>query len=420
MAQRSLHAWQMASSANYRRPLFSICLVGQFLWPAAHAAADIFRLEQGGQVEGEWLNQDEQPLTKYVVRTAAGVTLSLPVTGVREAVRQSPAEQEYARRAAATADTPEAQWALAEWCRQNSLSQQRRVHLQRIVELDANNIRARQLLGFQFINGEWISRDDHYRKEGYEFYRGKWRTPQEIEILETKARTEIAEKDWLLKLRRFRAELDTERAKQAYDALAAIRDPIAVKALGKFFEQERVRRVKVLYADVLAQINTQEAIMVLVSRVVNDRDEEVFYYCLDRLAEVRPPRIEEPFIRYLQDSKNEIVNRAAIALARFQERPSIPPLIEALITTHKELQAGRPGAGPGSTTTGFSDSGTFMKQDDGPRIILHHVQNQQVLDALTKMTGVSFGYDQKAWRAWYAQDQLARESGKPVVDARRQ
>src|SRR5262245_15175663 len=273
-AQRGLAPSTMAGSKVLRKSRHRVPTVFLFLSLATAAFADTLRLEQGGQVEGEWLNHDEQPLTKYVVRTAAGVILSLPLAEVREAIRQSPAEREYAQRASATANTPDAQWALAEWCRQNNLPQQRRNHLQRIVELDPNNSRARQLLGYQFINGEWISRDDHFRKEGYEFYRGKWRTPQEIEVLETKARTEIAEKDWLVKLRRWRADLDTERAKQAYDALIAIRDPIAVKALGKFFEQERVRRVKVLYADVLVQINTPDAILVLVGRVVSDRDEE--------------------------------------------------------------------------------------------------------------------------------------------------
>jgi len=404
-----------------RRRWFYAALASGFLFQTGSSArADIFRLEHGGQVKGDWLNCDEQPLTKYVVRTAAGVTLSLSTAEVREAIRQSAAEREYTRRAPAAADTAEAQWAMAEWCRQNSLKKERQIHLRRIVELDPNNTRARQLLGFQFLNGEWITKGDHYRNEGYEFYRGKWRTPQDIEILETKARLELAEKDWLLKLRRWRNDLDTDRAKQAYDALIAIRDPIAVKALGQFFSQERTRRVKVLYADVLAQINTPEAVTILVSRVVGDRDEEILYYCLDRLAELRPPRVEEQFIRYLRDSKNEVVNRAAIALARIQERSSISPLIDALITTHTEVIAARPGTGPNSTTSTFSDSGTFSKQAEGPRVVIHHVQNQQVLDALTKMTGVSFGYDQRAWKAWYAQDQVAREAGKPVVDARRQ
>src|SRR5512134_3129980 len=86
--------------------------------PGGRARADLFLLEAGGQVEGEWLNREEQPLRQYVVRTTAGLTITLPQEQVREAVRQSAAEAEYHHRAPATANTIDAQWALAEWCRQ--------------------------------------------------------------------------------------------------------------------------------------------------------------------------------------------------------------------------------------------------------------------------------------------------------------
>ena len=59
------------------------------------ARGDVFLLESGGQIQGEWLNRDEQPLTKYQVRRGS-VTFSLPVGQVREAIRQQPAELEYA------------------------------------------------------------------------------------------------------------------------------------------------------------------------------------------------------------------------------------------------------------------------------------------------------------------------------------
>src|SRR5438105_2321453 len=60
--------------------------------------ADTFILEHGGQIEGQWLNREEQPLTKYEVRRD-GITLTLPLAQVKEAIVQPPAELEYARRA---------------------------------------------------------------------------------------------------------------------------------------------------------------------------------------------------------------------------------------------------------------------------------------------------------------------------------
>src|SRR5437762_8860340 len=139
-----------------------------FLISACRLAADIFVLESGGRIEGEWLNREEQPLTKYAVRSN-GVTLVLPAGTVRETIRQTPAELEYSKLAPAAADTVDGQWELAEWCRKNSLTRQREVHLRRVIELNPNHQQARFALGYQFQQGQWVTRSDARRQEGYEF-----------------------------------------------------------------------------------------------------------------------------------------------------------------------------------------------------------------------------------------------------------
>jgi hypothetical protein len=383
--------------------------------------ADLFVLTSGGRVEGDWLNRDEQPLEQYLVRTPAGLTISLPLDQVREAIRPSAAEAEYHRRAPLVADTADDQWAFAEWCRVNRLNNERRTHLQRIIQLDPNHQRARGALGYQYLSGKWITRDEFRRQEGYEYYQGRWRTPQEIEILEARGRTELAQKDWLTKLRRWRKDLASpEKSRLAYDQIAAIKDPIAVGPVSTAFQNEGDRRVKMLYIDVLANINTSEAVGVLVQRTLNDADEEIYYYCLDKLVQLQPPHIADGFIAALKDSSNPRVNRAGAALGRLQDKSAISPLIDALITTHTQVLPGSPGAGPNSTSTTFGDGGTVMKQNEGPRVQISHVQNQQVLDALAKLTGANFGFDERAWRYWHAQEKQAAEARQPLVDARRQ
>jgi len=386
--------------------------------PASDVWADIFRLESGGQIEGEWLNQAEQPVTRYLVRTADGITLTLGVHQVKEAVRQSAAESEYHRLAPTAADTIEAQWSLAEWCRKSGLTRQREAHLRRIVELDPNHQAARGALGYQFLKGEWITRADFRRQDGYEFYRGKWRLPQEIEILETRSRRELAEKDWLGKLRRWRNFLnELDKAKSAWQSLAAVNDPVAVRPLADLFARERMRPVKMLYADILANIKTDDAVGVLVERTLGDFDEEIFYYCLEKLVKLQPPHVADPFVAALKDASNFRVNRSAVALGKINDQSTISPLIDALITTHVRVQ---PGAGPAGTTTTFGSGGTYMKQNEGPKVEIVHVQNQQVADALSKLTGASFGFNQTAWRYWHAQEKLAQENSRPALDARRQ
>jgi len=384
---------------------------------AARLAADIFVLESGGRIEGEWLNRDEQPLTKYAIRSN-GVTLNLPASAVRETIRQSPAELEYNKLAPSGSDTVEGQWELAEWCRKNSLTRQREVHLRRVIELNPNHQQARYALGYHFQRGEWITRSDARRQEGYEFYRGKWRTPQEIEILENTSRSELAEKEWLGRLKRWRFELDQpEKSRLAYASLTAIDDPIATRPIGEFFARERQRNVKAIYADALARIATPDAIRILVERALADPDEEVFYNCINKLADLRKQRIGDLFIAALKDNDNVKVNRAAAALARLQDKSSISPLIDALRTTHTRIINNGPGAD--ATTTAFTNSGAHMRKGEGPEVQIVHVQNQPVLDALTKLTGTDFGYDQRAWRYWYAQEKIAKESSQTPLDARR-
>jgi hypothetical protein len=409
----------MPAHIDWRR--LTLCLIIAALLVAsstAPLAADIFILESGGRIEGEWLNRDEQPLVAYAVRSN-GVTLKLPASTVRETIRQSPGELEYSRLAPAAADTVEGQWELAEWCRKNSLTRQREVHLRRVVEINPNHQQARYALGFAFQRGEWITRSDARRQEGYEFYRGKWRTPQEIEILESSARNELAEKEWLGRLKRWRYELDQpEKSRLAFASLTAIDDPIAARPIGEFFARERQRNVKAIYADALARLATADAIRVLVDRTLSDPDDEVFYDCVGKLAQIQKPHLGDFFVAALKDNDNIKVNRAAAALARLQDKSAISPLIDALKTTHTRVINNGPGAD--ATTTAFSSAGAHMRKGDGPEVQIVHVQNQPVLDALTRLTGADFGYDQRAWRYWYSQEKIARESNQASLDARRQ
>ena len=234
------------------------------------------------------------------------------------------------------------------------MTRQRERHLRRIVELNPNHQQGGFALGYQFLKGQWITRSDARRNEGYEFYQGKWRTPQEIEILEGRSRGELAEKEWLGRLKRWRKELDDrDKGKLAYNSIAAIDDPVAVHPLGEYFARERVRSVKVLYADVLAKIKTAEAVNVLVERALTDDDEEVFHYCVKKLTEIKPPHVADQFVVALKDNANAKVTRAAMALAKLQDKSTISPLIEALVTTHTQVvNTGE------HTTAGFGTGGT--------------------------------------------------------------
>lgn len=389
-------------------------------------ALDVFTLESGGTLEGEWLNRDERPLTHYRVRTPAGVIVSLQLPQVRNTTNQPPAASEYRQVLPTFRDTAEEQWKLAEWCRLQQLPNERGTHLSRVLELDPNHAAARRALGFQLVGKAWVQHADARRKDGYELYKGRWRTIQEIELLEVTAKREQAEKEWLQKIRRWRRDLDGERASEAVVQLLQIKDPVAIGPLSKVVHGDRNRSVKMSLLDIIATIEHPAAIQALVELSLQDSDEEIFHYCLKKIVRLNPPHIADPYIKALQSQNNITINRAGIALGEIGDRSAIAPLIAALVTVHAKT-VGPTGRGAGDTISqSFSTSsqpgvsGSSFRANEGPKTFIYRVQNQHVLDGLTKLAGgVGFGYDGQAWQYWHAQEKQSQAKTSDL-DTRRQ
>ncbi len=56
-----------------------------------------------------------------------------------------------------TANTPAAQWKLAEWCEQNGLRAEAIAHYSVVVELDPNRTAAWRKLGYKKVQGRWMN-----------------------------------------------------------------------------------------------------------------------------------------------------------------------------------------------------------------------------------------------------------------------
>jgi hypothetical protein len=382
-------------------------------WPAA-SAADVFVLAGEGQVEGELLNPRESPRQSFIVRTPSGITVALDKDQVRQIIPQSPAEVEYEKLRPRYPNTVEAQWELAEWCRENSLSRQRETHLENVLRLDPDHREARLAMGYQQIDGRWVQRDQWMQERGYVRYRGQWRLPQEVELLERRRQEDLAQREWTQRLRRWRQDLEgpPDKAHRARDSIRQIADPYAVPALTAALAAERVRLVKLWYIEALARIATPDALRTLVDYSLDDPDVEIRVACLQRLIDGNHREVAPTYVQALKSKDNVRVNRAALALGKLQDKSTISPLIDALITTHRyKIVSGSPGQ---MSTTFSSDGGGGLSMGGGPKIVKQNVANQEVLDALVALTGVNFEYDVKAWRAWHA-----TQRQPATIDARR-
>lgn len=396
------------------------CVLAALL-PCPAASGDVFVLTSGGRIEGRWLNRDARQPTAYEVETTSGGRVHLAKDQVREVLPQPAAEQEYERIAPTFADTAQAQWKLAEWCREHNLKEQRTKHLLRILDYDPNHVAARLGLGFTQVGGQWVVKQQWKKRAGYELYRGRWRIIQEIELLEERSKAEQFEREWVGKLKKIRTGLATDRANLARGQLLEIRDEHAVPALLDSLNKESARGVKQLYIEVLGKIAGGRAVSGLIQISLSDPDVEIFYDCLDQIALHKNPAIVEAYVQCLRNENNVRINRAGIALARLGDKSTIGPLINSLVTTHSmTLQGGTSsdaysssfvnpvgtGASPGGATPSGLTAGAAP-----PKVVSVTVQNPEVFKALVAVSdGASFGYDQRAWARWYAQERSRLET----------
>lgn len=381
---------------------------------AAVAAGEVFVLENGGRITGDLTNPNEIPREKYVVRTSEGTVVTLDRRQVKQILRPRPEELEYEKLWPRCPDTVEGQWKMAEWCSERLLLEQRQKHLRRILELDPNHEQARRALGYSQIDGRWMTQEEVMTSRGYVRHGGKWVLPQEKQLEEEQRSIELAEKDWMQKLERWLSAGGGDKGREAYQAIAAIDDPFAVKALGQALKSDPRDPVRILVIEVLAKIGTVLATQALAACAIEDPVEEVRLTALDYLKQKDNPAAVDHFIGRLRSKENVEVNRAATALKAMNNPTAIGPLIDALVTTHKR-QIGGGGGGPGQISTTFTPSGPGgLSVGNRPKIVTLQVSNRAVLDALVSLTGVNFQFDKAKWKAWDA----ARRR-QPGMDARR-
>ena len=261
-------------------------------------------------------------------------------------MRQRPVDIEYEKFNVRTPDAAEAQWELAEWCKQNKLTAQRKVHLQRVIALDPEHEEARRALGYQRVDGKWMTRDERMLKQGYVKYRGEWLTPEEVALREEKSGQSALEKEWIAKLAAWQAWLRDNRAETARENILKINDPAAVRALSVALNDTRKQnpnpQARVLFIQVLGRLRTEAALGALAECSLFDDVEEVRLTCLDHLKKTKAPRVVDFYVGKLRSKDNVIINRAALGLKEMGDPSAVGPLIDALITEHMTKLSGPP------------------------------------------------------------------------------
>ncbi|MGQ9762260.1 MAG: HEAT repeat domain-containing protein [Thermogutta sp.] len=384
------------------------------------AVADIVVLQGGGRIVGQIVapspNEKDESVT---VQTEDSALISVPKSEVKEIIRLGDVQAEYQKLRREIADTVEDHWKMAEWCRDHNLTKERQVHLKRIIELDPEHQRARALLGYQKIGGEWKTREEIMKSMGYVLYKGRWMLPQQVQLEQEREQQTTVQREWSLRIHRLLVALETDPI-TAQREIKAIHDPAAVKPLILAMKNECRDAVRLLLTEVLGQIGTPEAARALAILAIEDPVEEVRLHALEAIAPLKSGEIVNYFVGRLHDKNNVIVNRAGDALKKMGDLSAIPALIDALVTRHKIFIPGtRP---PTGMAAGFSSSSTGKSGmsfgagsgGDSSKVVERAIPNPAVLEALVELSGgQNFGYDVRLWKQWYAQQK--REEAVRVV-----
>ena len=378
------------------------------------AAGEVFLLRTGGRIEGELVNVNENPRTSWVISLPSGgqVTLDAAMVDKVQPVKPELAEYEKVRRQ--HPDTVQGHLQMSDWCRDHNLVAQRKVHLERVLQLDPEQADARRTLGYRKVKDKWMTLEEEMADKGYVKRDGRWMTQQDAELHDSRNKQHMAEIEWIKKISRWRAWLDGSRAEQAAKNLRGIDDPMAIFGLAERLKKDPRTDARLIYIEVLARLDTHAARGPLAMCAMDDPVEEVRLCCLDELQKQKDDMVTAYFVGRMRDkhASNAMINRAGVALGRIKDPSCIDTLIQYLLTVHDQVI--QSGGGPGSMTTTFNKNGGGgggLGMNQKPKVIHQVLQNQAVLDALVAITGQNFGYDQRAWKTWYTNQQ---SKGAPV------
>lgn len=403
---------------------------------AAPASADLVRLRSGGEVRGQ-LRAGHTRDPQVVIDTLTGGVVVVDRSEVEFTTIRSREVEEYETRAKAAANTVEARWELAEWCRRNRLRSQRAEQLEQLLLLDPDHAEAHKALGHVQFRGEWMTREAQMEQRGYVLHQGRYVTQQEYEQLTKSEAERTAEREWFSKVRawvRFASGANERQRQEGIAELQQITDPAAVPALVTHMADHADPGIRRLMVASLSNIPGTRPVKPLVVRSLEDADPTIRDAALSGLdPEQYAPAVAE-LLPALLHNDNQIVNRAGEALGRIGDRQVVPALIDALVTNHR-YQVKVP-VGP-TVTVGLAPVGSKLADPNAlsqylpPEVevalrtgqlpfgavvlpapgvpqeyrnvrVQVQLPNQQVLLALRKITGQNLGFDERGWKLWWA------------------
>ena len=404
-------------------------LVAIFLLASGSARADVIRLQNSGQLRGQVTFEPTEAEAVYRITLLSGAELEIEADQVTEFEKRPLKVEQYESLAKRVADTLEANWELAEWCRENLLEEQRAVHLERVLDFDPEHQKAHYGLGHTLQGGKWLTKDEYEqvrRDEGYVKFNDKWVRAEQLESLQAKDSRNKAELEWFRKVRVWLtwATGTTKRQADGIANLRGIRDPDSIAALIQFLGKSEHPESRQLFVELVGRMGGERPVPSLAALALRDEVRQIRDDALNAIPKDQQVLAQSLMIQGLLDKNNVVVCRAGAALGRFGDESAIPALIRALVTKHS-YKARIPVEGYSYGTNGsFSGTNPTLPPEIiagiqtgiydnvqiiplGPPVATKIVpfaldqQNAEVLATLKVLSKSDFGFDEVAWMRWW-------------------
>jgi len=379
---------------------------------------DLVQLRSGGELEVRVIDQTKTDNRKFVVfATESGSIVKLDQKYIDSVLPADGDQKRYIQLRDKLPATVEANWEIIDWCKsqprgRTKFKDQIQYHLENIIEMEPNDRKARQLLGYEDFNGQWSLKELRYRKYGYVRHKSKW-----IPKLAENVGSRVEQKDaqtgslkkqfskWTLELRRSRFSAP-ELERMLFDIVTPESANFVFEEGAKNKDQSPALRR--MYIEAFGRTPSLASAGALVYFGVQDVDSEIRERAVTLLLQ---PEFDQEFamgraLSLLRSKNFTYSQRAALVIGYLSQVPGadasgvLMPLIESLVSQRDVPIAGATEAG--RMNTSFSSNGGLgFTAGGGPQTMKKEVSNEFSLNALKKITSMNFGFDEARWKDFF-------------------
>ncbi len=384
-----------------------------FLFFPCILLADVVHLKDGGVVEGDVTDQGD----KVIVKIKDGMEVTIDWKNIDRIEKKKSINAEYRERLAAVEDnSADGCYRLGLWCKEHGLESEARRAFDKTLEIEPGHEATHLVLGHKLLDGRWLTIEEYNVIKGLVKYRGRWVTPEKKAALEAGD----MRKEWKKRVRKYVSKIldgsESERT-MAENTLLAIRDKNAAKALADLLDHGK-SHVRVLACRTLAHIKDADTLDALMKAALKDPAASVRKAASAALAATVPYKACRKLLSaFLYNSSGDVRSNALDALVVVRHKSSVPVLIELLVVRVKPVRKESGGLGNGflgakpykvvghktislgrGRKFNLPTFGEFKDKDSAkPR----EEFNPLVREALMKITGVNFNFDQDRWHKWW-------------------